>query len=181
MNFLLLTLLLQQSLSDGRTPAQIRLVPVTEEEAVAEFEKICFTGLQSLAALQEALKASAWGYRSEAATLEGFRSNWSSVHGELNYIRRIPGQSALPLPQCNLTTLTRGAVDEQALRASVEAMLARQLGSAPTASSKGTSLSWTWAAPGGAPVSLYRLHAEPGGQQIDLSLQSGPGFGQEAK
>jgi hypothetical protein len=164
----------------GAEEYELRARPVSEIEAVDEFERTCLRGLSSLESLRRALKDSGWNYRSKPDTMNGLRSNWVSSHGELNYIRELPAQSALPLPQCNLTTVTRQAVREDILNAAIQERLTRLHGEGVIRKSKGTSVSWTWRTAKG-PISLYRLHAEEGGQQIILSLQSGPGFNSPSK
>jgi hypothetical protein len=157
-----------QTPAPGTTETVYRARPVTETEAAEEFGRTCVAGWGSLERLEAALRTSRWPYRKLPDTMDGLRSNWQVEIGELAYIRPVPGRPELPLPQCNMTAFARVAVNDEALRDAIGAMLSRRLGRAPQVAMGERSVRWSWDQ-AGRRIELRRIRLGP--QQIELSLQ----------
>lgn len=162
-------LAMQTPAPDGLVETTYRVILVTELQAAEEFGRTCVAGWSSVEQLEIALRASSWRYERQPDTQGGLRSNWRMQIGELAYIRPTPTRPELPLPQCNMTAFTRFAVNDEALRTALGAMLSRRLGQQPQVVIGQRDTVWSWEQDGRR-VELRRIRLGP--QQIELSLQS---------
>ncbi|MDF7774926.1 hypothetical protein P1X14_06695 [Sphingomonas sp. AOB5] len=167
----MIALLLSLAALPAQDMTQMRVRPTSEQAAVAEFEATCVANFRDVEGLKSAAAASSRGYAFDDKGPLDWRS-WSSAYGGVYYYQGRPEGSAIT-PECNLTSYTRLAVDDDLLMSELRAMIARQNGAQVVRTSFRTRPVWRWRDAAGKPMAVIVALDPRTPQQITLSLRPG--------
>lgn len=148
--------------------------PMSEAEAVSEFENGCVLGIRDAAAVSNSATHSARGYvEGRTASFGGGDTrNWSSPYGSLQYITRTAEEGRKAFRECSFTAFTQDRVNRRALADELDAMAGRRAEARLTTVEDGKAMGWIWRDGAGRRVAVYSVADGRTPHQITLSIQS---------
>jgi hypothetical protein len=148
--------------------------PMSEAEAVNEFENACVAGIRDAATVSNSATHSARGYveRQAASDAAGDTRNWSSPYGSLQYVSRTAGDGRRAFRECSFTAFTQDRVNRRALTDELDAMAGRRAEARLTSVDDGKAMGWIWRDGAGRRVAVYSVADGRTPHQITLSIQS---------
>lgn len=149
---------------------QMRVTPMSEAEAVGEFENACIRGIRNPNDLAQAAAGSSRKYAEQAKPVEGAVRSWSSPYGTINYVvTEVADHPAVH--ECSFTAYTRDAVNRTALNTQLAAMAHRRAHEELREYQEGRVNAWSWRDAGDQIVGLYSVADYRTPHQITLSLR----------
>jgi hypothetical protein len=148
--------------------------PMSEAEAVSEFENACVVGIRDAATVSNSASHSARGYvEGRAAAFGGGTTrNWSSPYGSLQYIDRTAGAGRKAFRECSFTAFTADRVNRRVLTDALDAMAGRRAPARYMPVDDGKAMGWIWRDGDGRRVAVYSVADTRTPHQITLSIQS---------
>lgn len=148
--------------------------PMSEAEAVSEFENACVLGIRDAAAVSNSAAHSAHGYveGKAASDAAGDTRNWSSRYGSLQYVNRTAGPGRTAFRECSFTAFTADNVRRRALNDALDAMAGRRAEAKLVSVEDGKAMGWIWRDGEGRRVAVYSVADTRTPHQITLSIQS---------
>lgn len=176
----MITLLLGTVFAFAGAPQDVELMsvrPMSEAEAVSEFENACVIGIRDPAKVSASAAQSTRGYveGSEAKSNMGSTRNWSSPYGSLQYVDRGAIDGGKSFRECSFTAYTRDRVNRRTLTNELDAMAGRRAEAGLTAIEDGAKMGWIWKDKAGRRVAVYSIANGRTPHQITLSIQSADG------
>jgi hypothetical protein len=148
--------------------------PMSEAEAVSEFENACVLGIRDPAKVSDSAAHSAHGYVEGRALSDtvGKTRNWSSRYGSLQYIDRGAIDGGKAFRECSFTAFTQDRVNRRALTDALDGMAGRRAETKLTSIEDGNAMGWVWRDGAGRRVAVYSVADGRTPHQITLSIQS---------
>ena len=149
---------------------QMRVTPMSEGDAVGEFENACIRGVRNPNDLAQAATVSKRSYVEQAKPVEGAVRSWASPYGTINYVvTEVANRPAVH--ECSFTAYTRDAVDRRELNEQLAAMAHRRARDDLREYQEGRVFAWSWRDAGNQIVGLYSVADSRTPHQITLSLR----------
>ena len=158
---------------DAPNLERMQVRPMSEADAVGEFENACFRvndpeGLARTAATSVRRYVEA----PVAAGKNAVARNWASPYGTISYIIRKPTHPGASFRECSFTAYTRDAVNRFVLNRELGDMVARRADSHLVEIQDPKAMGWIWRDAEARRTALYSVTDSRTPHQITLSLRS---------
>jgi hypothetical protein len=155
---------------------RMRVTPMSEADAVSEFENACFR-VRDPDALARTATTSVRRYveASAAAGTATLVRSWASPYGTISYVERKPGHDGKGFRECSFTAYTRDSVNRFVLNRQLGDMVARRADSHLVEIQDPKAMGWLWRDAQAHRTALYSIADSNTPHQITLSLRSEDG------
>lgn len=152
---------------------QMRVRPMSEADAVSEFENACFRVRDPNALAQNAV-ASVRRYVETPAAVgtAALVRSWASPYGTISYVERKPGNDGKGFRECSFTAYTRDKVNRFVLNRELGDMVTRRADSHLIEIQDPKTMGWIWRDAQAHRTTLYSIADSSTPHQITLSLRS---------